>query len=663
MCIIVKEGKEEGVDKLNDGQLEMKTMCSRVMAKSVGVPLSIEETCNYFGNTKFNVGKESVNYDSLEKRKVLAQSFYDDSRKTTLSLQQANQIELSLDNNLSNDFIYNDHEFVSSNNGCLYYRGAEVMNCLVRIDANIVSERKNNYMCSVYINGQVVTVTILAKDFVQGYWLYNKVPGFATSCYKAEAGKIIYKYLNNLIKKFANKNLWRTVRKPGWRLVNGRFMYVTPQGVIGIPNVNIVAEYGQKFGDLTNKQVGNFHSFIRMMYLTPNTWTAPILLLYTVMGFSLTLFKKAGTLPKFLIFINGARGSYKTTLALVMTQIERNDSPEYNLKSTSAGIEAGYRKFKDAIMLVDDLAPAQEIRDQRKLHENLELVTRAFGDGSGKKRNPDYQDENFEVEQYEAEGGMVVTGEYKTGCDSSLSRRMFLSLRQNDVDLSLLTALQEEKTCLSAFVWGYIEFLTNHCNEIIDFIKRNNKEYMKKYSKLYSHSRYREYHSQLMVSAKLLLKFGLDTKQITVNEAEQYMCFLAKCIQEAIDYNNQSLVEESPLVLLCRAIVTKIEERMFSIIPLGTVINDTNNIILESENNYYIRQKDVLAMKEKYDMENGFNQMKYSSSTLAEMLYNAGIIKKYQEGKTIRFAKKIYGVGNGRFMEVDKKRLYEKANI
>lgn len=664
MCVIVE--KEEGVQPQKQKPISGVSMCYKEMCILVDKTMSETQEENNIRNTG-DREQECVTFENTNNdENVLINPLSNNIVRNTNG-----QINLNTDlmnkvfeqQSLLENFLYQDGEFSSSGNGCLYYMGKEVMNCLVRIDANVVSEKRNMYVCSIYINGEILQVTVLARDFTQGIWLYQKVPGFAISCDKGDATRIIYRYLNRLIKLSGNQNLWRRIRKPGWHQVMNDLCYVTPNGVIGRAEKKIIAEYGQSFGDLTDCSIGNINSFLEMMKLTPNSWASTIILLYLVMSFSWGLYRRAKMTPKFLLFVNGPRGSFKTSLSLLMTQIERNDSPEFNLKATSAGLEAGYRKFKDAIMLADDLAPAQEIRDQTRMRTNVEMLVRAFGDGTGIKRNDDYQNEDFEVEQYEAEGGLIITGEYKTGCNSSLSRCLFIPLKEADVDINLLSVLQEDTTRLPAFLWGFISFLTECSKEIIGFIKIKAKQYRAVFARKFSNPRYAEYYAQLLVAGELLMKFGVESHQLTIQEAEQYSCRFISCVEQAVNHNHQILVEESPITMLCIAITTKLNEKMIPIVTVGTTIDSTQSVIVESDTKLYIRQKDVYAMKEKFDMENGLGQMKYSSTALAEMLYNAGIISIYKEGNSVRYAKKIPGSGNIRYMELDKKKLYEIANM
>ena len=63
----------------------------------------------------------------------------------------------------------------------------------------------------------------------------------------------------------------------------------------------------------------------------------------------------------------------KTSLALAMTQVENKKTPTYTLKATGAGLEAGFRDYKDAVMLIDDLAPTNDTAMERELLLDPEL--------------------------------------------------------------------------------------------------------------------------------------------------------------------------------------------------------------------------------------------------------------------------------------------------
>lgn len=652
MCIIVDPKQQKEV-------VPKKTqMCLKVMAKATGSTiLEPDEVVRYCQGLWANTAMQKV---SEEVKNVAVEQREGNSIKGIPCVVPKSIVGTGLVENMPCDFNYQDNDFNTSIDGRVIYKGNELMNCVVKIDKTFYSENKVKYECSVYIHGRIVKAVVLAKDFTNIFWLQNRIPGFATNGEKGIATQLVYKYLNALIRTSGMKNIVQMNRKPGWTNHNGRMIYITPEGSIPFDMQMITSEYGQRFGGLQETKKTTATEIIKMTNITPNSWTAPVLLLYTVMSFSHELYRSAGFTPKFLIFMHGKRGSYKTSLALIMTQIERTDTPEYSLKSTSAGIETGYKKYKDAVMLVDDLAPVQSAVERKRLQSNLDVVTRAFGDGNGIVRNNDYQKPEKNIEQYEAEGGAVITGEYVTGCESSLSRSLFLPLSTEDVDVNMLSELQEKKGMLASFLIGYISFLSGNYHEMVNYIKERGKRLREQFVGKYSNERYGEYFAQLMVAAELLvMQYGYKTSQFTLWEAEKYLRYFEASVSQAIECNSQELSQESPITNLCRAILTKIQEKMYLVIEKERYWGE-DGYVLESEESYFIQQKDILAMKKAYDSDNGYNKMEYSSTNLAKMLCDADIAPIVQEGKTKRYGRKI---GKLRFMELDKRKLHKIADM
>ena len=656
MCVVINEKK---------GILtkDKKIMCLNVMVKNTEKkPLSIEDTINYFRREYKNTDEER----KMGRRDVLCNT--NEKKTNNLSFSNGNKFDMGSGNTFyDNDYIvlkefmYNADGFVTSYDGKLFYQELEVMNCVVKINNIVSSTKKVLYKCSIYIQGRIVNQTIPGKEFLNGSWLQSRIPGFATGCEKNQALQLIYKYLNGLVRKVGLETVRNLEKKPGWTKYNGRMVYITPNGIIPSGDKSIISEYGQKFGPFEKGVIGDIHLFLKMLNLTPSTWIAPVIILYTVMSFSYSLFKEANIVPKFLLFVNGPRGSYKTSIALLMTQIEQVGSPEYSLKSSSAGIETGYKKYKDAVMLIDDLAPTQEVRERKKLQNNLELVVRAFGDANGVKRNYDFIDSSVDVEQYKAEGGAIITGEYTSGCESSLARCLFLPLQKGEVNVNLMSELQSETGILAAFFAGYIDYITKNYHKIVAFIDKRCRGLRREFVNKYSNERYGEYQAQLIVTAEILLsRYGCETYQLGQIEVEQFLTYFKNCIYQAIEYNDGSLIEEAPIVLLCRAIVTQLELKKIPIIPRNEKIDTATRCVLETETVYYIRAEDIYMMKKAYDSENGILSAEYKAAGLANLLCDSGIAQRFHEGKTVRTGKKI---GRFRYLEINKQKLVEAAKL
>ncbi|MBQ1992795.1 MAG: hypothetical protein II233_08495 [Clostridia bacterium] len=402
---------------------------------------------------------------------------------------------------------------------------------------------------------------------------------------------------------------------------------------------------------------------------TTKSNTATILVLYFAMSLVNFLYREVDFTPKFVIFLYGDRGNFKTSLALAMTQIEYKDTPQYTLKGTKAGLESGFRNYKDSVMVIDDLAPTHVVSDRNALLSKLEVIVRAFGDGTGLVRNNDYLDKDkaLEIDQYLAEGGAVLTGEFFEGCESSLARCVFLNLNKNDVDLSLLSQLQNDKHIVENFTVDFISkisfLLNNTSNNVLSFIKTRGKEIRSSYSLKFSNERYGEYIAQLQVAADLLMWVANCFGLLTNEEINYYTDRFTSAIQEVIVSNNHKLSIQSPLTVLCNAIVYNLDSENCRVLRLGEPIGAFNNVILFDEEYYYLSQKGCKTLVNDYIKDNGLNLCDFTSTSVADTLKRASIIDFYQEGKVIRKSKKLPGYGSMRFMEISKARLNEHIDF
>ena len=164
-----------------------------------------------------------------------------------------------------------------------------------------------------------------------------------------------------------------------------------------------------------------------------------------------------------------------------------------------------------------------------------------------------------------------------------------------------------------------------------------------------------------MVVAELVFKkYAIETNQLDFDQAEQLMIRFNTYIQEAIHYNDRVLIEKSPIVTLCQAIITKITENKFPVVPRNAQIDDARHYILEDAERWYIRQGDILTMKNEYEAENGIKRVEVTAARLAKDLCDKEIAMPCDEGKTHRYAKKI---GKYRYVVIDKMKLNQVANL
>lgn len=387
---------------------------------------------------------------------------------------------------------------------------------------------------------------------------------------------------------------------------------------------------------------------------------AAILVLYTAMSLCNTLFRKANFTPKFLLFVYGLRGNFKTSLSLALTQIEYKDTPLFTLKATKAGMESGFRNYRDSVMLVDDLAPTQELSDRKQMQSTLETIVRAFGDGTSHRRcTLQYSNEKANrIGQYEAEGGCCITGEFYTGCESSLARCLFVELKKEHVNLDLLSFIQENQHIVENFAITFITCLTIMINDynmdMVDFIKTRGKEIRRKYSFRYSNERYSEYISQLQVTAELLMTVAKHFSLLPPNEISEYTDKLTTCILDIVEKNDSRLIAQNPTTVLCESLKNAIEDEKIPYCPLGSVVPDYDKVVFHKDDSLYITQKCYALIVNEYIKDNDINLAEFTSTRVATTLENSHIISVVMEGGTKRYASKLKGYGSKRFMKISR---------
>lgn len=553
----------------------------------------------------------------------------------------------------------NGNFFFNSVPSILYYNKTPFINGNVKIIDILVRECECTYVCEVNVDGDISIENVAAEDFSNLKWL-KKVQRFTFLCNRNEIADLSYRYSQFLILNTKADIKTYIFKTPGWRELDGKLCYLTPQGVIG-QKIRAKSQYGQSFSSLSPTFTG-FRRYLDCIHLTKSP-VAAIIILFFALSLSFQLFKSADLVPKFLLFLEGRRGSRKTSLSLALTSIQYSNAPKYTLKATPAALESGLRDYFDAVMLIDDLAPTHELGDLRHLRSNLELMTRIFGDANGKQRCLDYS-KNPNVSQYVSQGGCILTGEFISGCESSLARTLILKLDKDDVNLELLTNIQHNKKYVENFAVDYIYHLTRLMEEkgsesiIIDLIQKKGFSYRRSMENRYTNARYNDDFALLKTTVDLLMEVARYGNLLSQNEIEYYYNFFDVAIKQVIGENSNSLSKKSPDNNLINAITYAIESGRFPVVQLGTSCTHQNKI-LDDEKSYYMTQATCSLIYEDYLKTYKISSSQLSPKEVGDILVKLGIVEEIKEGKRIRKASKISGYGNVRYMRLDKAKLSE----
>lgn len=544
--------------------------------------------------------------------------------------------------------------------------GTPFMNAMIRIVDVIVCVDSGYYVCDICIsNGTHVQKRVPIIEYSTGKWLSGMV-GIQFFCKKSEAKDLIYMYLQSLIGEFDFSAEKTTMfNESGWRNVYGKYYYVTKNGAIGHPEFKCLAEFGQNFTKLGFHN--DYYSVAFKRYLEAinvagaTSCVGPILMLYTSMSFCHELFKLAGVAPKFVLFLHGLRGSFKTSLGIALTQIQFSVTPRHSLRDTKAYIETLFKEYKDCAILVDDLAPVGDQYLRNNMEATLDTVVRAYGDGKVRDTCTWLLSEaKAKKRSTISSGGAVITGEYYTGCESSLARCLLIEADRDSVNVQMLGALQNHGYVVEEYAIALITYLTtmlNNNEDILGYIRNRVDEIRNNHIDKFVNPRYAEYLAHLQTTADLVLLVAQRFNILSESDMAFYKSRFEYAIQYAIADNNERTVKREPITVACTAIYEAIKEGKAKLTERGNINDDMANTILCDDRYYYVTQRYAANLANQYIKENEMLACSFTATYIAQTFEKDGVITVFSEGDTVRRATKLPGYGSIRYMQIDKAKL------
>lgn len=146
----------------------------------------------------------------------------------------------------------------------------------------------------------------------------------------------------------------------------------------------------------------------------------------------------------FALFLAGQSGAQKSECAALAQacfgDFNARTFPA-NFNDTESDLEHKSHQCKDAVFVVDDFAPSVSQVETNKLHAKAERLFRGAGNQSGRGRcNTDMSSKAA----YFPRGMLIATGEDLPKSASLLSRLLIIELKRGDINLSFLSALQDQ---------------------------------------------------------------------------------------------------------------------------------------------------------------------------------------------------------------------------
>lgn len=235
----------------------------------------------------------------------------------------------------------------------------------------------------------------------------------------------------------------------GWRLLGGKWVYLHAGGAIGPDGLFDDVHFSPTEGNLGSYRLlsappieelrNSLNASLRLLDVTPKRIGYPLLasVFRSVLSEMLPI--------DFSIFIEGPSGTCKSELTAMVqahfgAAFNRLSLPA-TWTSTENYLERQAFLSKDAILVIDDFSPQISLGAIGAMHQKAERVLRSQGNRAGRGRMK--ADGSLRAAFY-PRGLILASGEDVPRGQSLRARLLILGVQKGDVDLDVLTQLQED---------------------------------------------------------------------------------------------------------------------------------------------------------------------------------------------------------------------------
>lgn len=386
---------------------------------------------------------------------------------------------------------------------------------------------------------------------------------------------------------------------------------------------------------------------------------APQQILYAMTAFTFLsplnhFLKLAGHEPKFVLFLVGITGSRKSTLAaLFLSYFGHFTGTELPLsfRDTANSILHHAYALRDVLTCIDDFHPAGR-NEEARLTATAQSIMRAYGDRTGRGRL--YADAT-PMDARPPQGNAILTAEFPPDIGESGTARYFsLELKDGDVDLTQLSAFQEQAAqgALQRCMYGYTEWLRTQflCDEeqtgrFVSALKKIFEQYREEFRTacVHCHGRVPEAAAWLKLGMKVFLSF-LHSRSLLTQEAgaEQLQQFHKMLYQLAVQ-QSENIRQDKPTHRFIEKLYALLDSGQVCLLPRDSVSSTMpqNCVGYEDERFLYLLASPAHRAVRKLCEDQG-EAFSSSEKSLLKQLAEQGLIEtaQGQNTKSLRFGGK-----------------------
>lgn len=244
----------------------------------------------------------------------------------------------------------------------------------------------------------------------------------------------------------------------GWREVEGTRCFLTANGALGLPAVEVELDSPLQRYQLPLEATSDIRESIMaslgFLDIGKATITVPLWAAMYLAPLSEVLN------PAFTLWQIGPTGAFKSTIqALALSHYGKFTvrSLPASWRDTANFLEKLMALAKDIPLVIDDFAPPPDVKQSRELEFKAELVARAQGNRLGRGR---LRSDTSTRPAYIPRGVVVTNGEQIPRGHSHSARLFTTELEPGDIDMEKLTAAQELAVLYPIAMAAYIQWLS-----------------------------------------------------------------------------------------------------------------------------------------------------------------------------------------------------------
>ncbi len=484
---------------------------------------------------------------------------------------------------------------------------------------------------------ELPTIEVLASDFNSMKWIIEKWGFDAIMPLNSTMMRHLRHAISIAGKKYAKKTTIYT--HTGWKKIDGKLVFLHSGGGIGSNGILTRMDGNLEryiFPSTPANITKVVNTCLNFLEVAPYEVTIPLLSIAFLSPLN-EFFRRIGLEPSFIMFLLGQTKSKKTTLASLAMSFFGDFTGKTlpsSFKDTSNALEKIGYLLKDVLTVVDDYHPTTNTSEKNKMEAIAQSLARAYGNRMGRTRmNMDTSINSA----YAPRGNLIITGELLPDIgQSGLSRCIISELKKNDVDVSVLTAVQNQKQDLTLMMRAYIEWLIPQAETLPEQLKQGFEQYKKYYAPGIADDRLRESIIWLASGYGMFLQFIQSLNILSKTKFDKLIANSSALVTLA---NAQNDLQQSnnPVSMFFEALDELVSTAQCQIVPVGHAgeIEKKNGVHIGYEDNNYIYLIPNMTHQEVYNFYKKQDvHFPLSKEQLYKNLMNDGLVVPGLDGKT-----------------------------